>query len=319
MKREFRKILIFAFLLILTLAGINIYIQHLLVKYPLGNIAKVNDVMEHNLDAEITIWGASTARVHFDAVMISEKLDTECINVGLDGTPFHQYSGLLNEYIDYSYRGRVLVISIDVNGLGRRNALFQSYAWLHHIDNDHIYAALKSVDYDLAVKSRYVPFYYFTALDRRFLVRCLKWVYLGTDGESELANNGYHPIQGTWRGVQHRPYSEPFNVEIDSSVVNGIRNTIIEAEKKHMLVLIVVPPCYTEASKLILNLHEFQHAINSLKMENAFVLNYLDDPISEVKSNFSNYTHLNADGASLFTEKFSTDLQSLLERLRLVI
>jgi hypothetical protein len=189
MGHELKKIVSFLLFLIAALAGMHGFVQFLLNTCPQGNIAKVNLVMSHKLKAEVTVWGASTARVHFDTPMMTEKLKMNCFNVGLEGTLFQQYEGLLREYLDYG-NSKLVVIAIDINGFGARKALYQGYAWLHYINKDQMFNAIESIDKDLAIKSRFVPLYYLTTYDRRFLGRCLKWVYFICLGKSISVSRG---------------------------------------------------------------------------------------------------------------------------------
>lgn len=308
MASQLKKILLFSFLLVLALVTVHNYIQILLRKCPQGNIAKVNAVMLHKLDAEVTIWGASTARVHFDTPLMEESLGMSCFNVGLDGTPFIQYSGLLQEYIKYSNEGRLLVLAIDINGFGDRSALYQGYAWLHYINNERMFKTILTIDEDLAIKSRYIPLYYLTSYDRRFLIRCLKWVYLGPDSNPELSNAGFHPNNVYWQNNQHRPLDKPFKVMIKKSIVDGMRKVIDGAISRKLQVALVVPPCYIEATKNMINRMEFENTLKSLERGDVKVFNYLNSPISHNKINFSNNTHLDSLGAKLFTASFIKDV-----------
>ena len=314
MVSQLKKIVLFTFLLVLALVIIHTYVQYLLRKCPQGNIAKVNAVMLHKLNSEITIWGASTARVHFNTPLMEERLNMSCFNMGLDGTPFIQYAGLLQEYIGYSDKSKLLVISIDINGFGDRKALYQGYAWLHYINNEQMFKTIKSIDEDLALKSRFIPLYYLTTYDRRFLVRCLKWVYVGLDGEPELDDAGFHANNVPWQINQRRPLDKPFEVAIKKSIVDNIRDRIDEAVNKKMQVALVVPPCYIGATNNMINRLEFESALKSLERENVMVFNYLDSPISNDKINFSNNTHLDSSGATLFTSVFIDDLMKRMEK-----
>lgn len=308
MAPELKKIGLFVLLLLTTLAAVHGYVQFLLVRCPQGNLAKVNHVMLHHLKADVTVWGASTARVHFDTPAMTEQLNMSCYNVGLDGTPFHQYEGLVREHIDYGH-SKVIVLAIDINGLGGRKSLYQGYAWLHYIDNENIYQAIKSIDSELAIKSRFVPLYYLTTYDRRFLGRCMKWVYFGADGEPEITNAGFHPNHVSWQVNQRRPLDRPFRVEVEDQIVAKIKRVIAEAVQNEIKVALVVPPCYAEATAFIENRSEFDSALSSLERENVRVFNYLDHPMCRDKVNFSNNTHLDAGGATLFTSLFIADIK----------
>lgn len=309
MSRPFTRIVAFISILLVALIALDAAVRYVIKQCPQGNTAKVNAVMMKKVDSEITVWGASTARVHFDTPMMQEKLGVSCFNLGLDGTPFQQYSGMLEEYIDYSQNGKVLVLAIDINGLGTRGALYQGFAWMHHLGNDYVFEAIKSIDEDAAIKSRYVPLYYLTTYDRRFLGRCLKWVYVGPDIEPELGARGFHANDVKWQTNQHGRYQKNFNVAIDQEVIRKMRRVIRSAVERNMRVVVVVPPCYQGVREMITNLALFRQAIDSFRDENVSVLNYLDNKICSERDYFSNYTHLNSKGASRFTSIFIKDIR----------
>ncbi len=309
MPGKLKKIFLFSFLLIVALFAMNALVLHLLITCPKGNIAKINEVMLHKLDYDVTIWGSSTALVNFDADAIGEKLNLSCFNVGLNGTPFVQYSGLLSEYLSYSEKKKLLIIVVDINGFASRDALYQGHAWLHHLHNDNIYQAIKTVDKDLAVKSRYVPLYYLTAYDRSFLYQNIKWIYLYPDGKSELDNHGFRPQLLFWQEKKQAFSNESLKLTIEKSVVDRMRSVLNQASKLNIRVVVVVPPCYHEATKRITNREEFEDVFTTFSNENIKVFNYLDSSFSMDRVNFYNYLHLNAQGASVFTRKFSEDIQ----------
>lgn len=306
-----KKIALFLILLMASLMVVHAFVQFLLQNCPQGSIAKVNYVMSQKLHTEISVWGASTARINFDTPMMSERLQMSSFNVGLDGTPFQQYEGLLREYISYS-EPKLIVIAIDINGLGGRNSLYHGHAWLHYVNNENVFNAIRSIDKDLAIKSRFVPLYYLTTYDRRFLLRCLKWIYFSTDGEIELENNGFHPGPASWLGNKNRSYDEPFSVPVQRQIVDNIQKVIAEAVRKNIQVAVVVPPCYSEATKLINNRSEFEMALNLLEQKKVRVFNYLDIAMSFDSANFYNNTHLSAPGSSVFTTLFIEDIRDWL-------
>lgn len=307
-RSNFLKLSLFLLFLLLVLSGLNYFIQNLLQKSPVGTLAKVNAVMSRSMDEEITIWGASTARAHFDAELMEKILNVGCFNMGMDGTPFQQYNGLLKEYIENSKRAKIIVLVVDINGFGARNSLYQSYSWLHHVSNDNIYNSLSQIDTELTFKARYVPLYYITAYDRRFLPRTIKWVYFDSIDEPELSHHGFHPNSTLWQDNQGERYNSSFNVEINADVISEFSSTIAQATQANLKVIIVVPPCYTDGLKLVSNINEFENSVHSLESDNVVILNYLHSNLSEDIRLFTNNTHLNSEGARLFTNQFIVDL-----------
>lgn len=307
-KENILKPSLFLLLLLLILSGLNYFVQNLLQKSPVGTLAKVNAVMSRSMDEEITIWGASTARVHLDAELVEGVLNVGCFNMGMDGTPFQQYSGLLREYINHSEKAKMIVLVVDINGFGTRNSLYQGYSWFHYLKNDNIYTSLSRIDPELTFKARYVPLYYLTAYDRRFIPRTIKWVYFESVDEPELSHHGFHPNSTMWQENQHERYDSSFSVEINEDVINEFKSTIKQATQANLKVIIVVPPCYTDGLKLVSNINEFENSVHSLEADNVVILNYLHSNMSEDVRLFTNNTHLNSEGARLFTNQFIVDL-----------
>jgi hypothetical protein len=48
-----------------------------------GTIGKINAVIKHDLDANISIWGASTALLNINPKLIADSLNISTFNMGL--------------------------------------------------------------------------------------------------------------------------------------------------------------------------------------------------------------------------------------------
>lgn len=311
-------IIIFKFVVVMLLvlfgtdALFRIHLQH----YKTGGIRKVNAVIDKRVNADISIWGASTARVQFNSAIISRSTGQTCVNLGIDGTPFAQYAGLLEEYINYVRPGATIVIAIDINGFATRNSLYQAYNWMHCVRNDNIYTALRPLDSVLVTRSRYVPFYYLTTYDRRFLARSI--VERVTHNEvDELANGGFQPQDTQWSiDNSTRQYDRKFSVAIDSTVVKRMGSVFSTMKNKELQVIVVVPPCYVTTREYVLNLDAFNHVLAGFRSAGIPVLDYMSHNICNNRQYFSNYTHLNAAGADVFSEIVSADLGRVLTKLQ---
>jgi len=233
-------------------------------------------------------------------------------NMGLQGTPLHQYSGLLKEYLNYTKNSKVVVLAIDINGLGERNALYQGYAWVHHLGNENIYNALSTIDYEVAFKSRYIPMYYITTYDRRFIARSIKFSYLSKDGSNELSNFGFHPNDAVWEILDNKKYQKRFIVPINENIINQIKEILKIVMSKGMKVVVVVPPVYARAIDLVNNLTKFRKVLNQFVSTNVLVLDYTEHKMCKRRDYFANNTHLNKNGAQNFSALFGKDLKSWL-------
>lgn len=288
--------------------------QFLLSKCQVGSIAKVNAVMSHEIDAKAVVWGSSTALVHFNPEIIERQSNLSCINLGMDGVPFQQYSGLLQEFIEHARSTEVIILSIDITGFKRRPSLYLGYNWLHHINNGYLYESLKSIDPDLVFKSRYIPMYYITTYDRRFLIRCLTWVNSSSKYEHELDFKGFHPKDLVWEAPGNEVAKidvddEIFKIRIDSEIFSKFQEVISMATKRNIKVAIVVPPCYQQFQERLIGVSQFQDSLKSLESSSVKVFDYLSNAICSNQTYFYNNLHLNALGADNFTSSFSMDLK----------
>jgi hypothetical protein len=312
-----KRFLLFLCITLIVFVSINYYVHFLLSKCEVGSIAKVNAVMAHQIEAKAVVWGSSTALVHFNPEIIEKQLQMSCVNLGMNGVPFQQYAGLLEEYIEYAKTTKVLIVSVDVTGFKSRPSLYLGYNWVHQINNDHIYESIKSIDPDLAFKSRYIPLYYLTTYDRRFLTRCFSWVYSSSAYEKELDSKGFHPENLEWQNknqeeIINAENGTSYQLEIDKQIFSKFAEVMKFAEQKNIKVAIVIPPCYSTFQKRISNRNEFESLLTSLTSSKVRVFNYLDSQIGSNQNYFYNNLHLNTSGADAFSSLVSQDLQEWL-------
>ena len=95
--RNTRNILKFIVTIVIitgVLFSIETFLKTKLKSIKTGTIGKINAVIDHQIDDEIMIWGASTAYVNINPKILSDYLKCSVMNMGLDGTNLDQYSGL---------------------------------------------------------------------------------------------------------------------------------------------------------------------------------------------------------------------------------
>ena len=269
-------------------------------------IGKINGIMNHTIDAEITIWGASTANVNFNPQIIIDSLNLSCMNMGIDGTNIDQYAGLLNEFIDFTSKSKSLVIAIDIHsGLANRDSFYHFYKWLHHVKNDNIYNCFSDIDYERMFKIKYIPFYSLTQFDKHafpYFIRTIR------NKNNQISNYGFSPLNGTiLNSANDGPNFETF---VNTRAFDKVNNAVKKASSKGIKCYIVITPCYEKGFLRIINRNEFISKLKTIDVQNAEVFDFSNCYISKDPKYFRDNTHLNSIGANELTKLFLKKMKS---------
>ncbi|MFC2175902.1 hypothetical protein ACFLR1_02875 [Bacteroidota bacterium] len=288
-------------------------LQRTLRSCKVGTIGKINSVMNHDLDVEVTIWGASTAYVNFNPKILIDSLGYTCINMGIDGTPIDQYNGLLEEYLSYSINSKYVIIALDVHGgLVNRNRLYHLHNWLHHAGNQNIYNCLSDVDPRLMFKIRHVPFYDLTLYDKHSFPYFRKTI-LNRKTDYEFDNFGYKPstIGSIDTSLIQSNTVRKKVLIIGERCLKKALTSSIKAKETNITPIIIVTPCFTKGLDKLTGLDDFLTAINSLKKSGIQVFDLSSCYISKDPKYFSDNTHLSSVGADELTRLLANKIKNL--------
>ncbi len=302
---------------IIVLYGTEYVLKNTMKSCKIGTIGKINSVMNHNMDVEFTIWGASTAYLNFNPQIIIDSLGYSTMNMGIDGTGIDQYNGLLQEYLSYSNKSKYVIIALDVHGgLGSRTSLYHLHNWLHHVNNPNIYNCLSDIDPSLLWKLKYVPFYDLTMYDKHAFPYFRKTI-LNQNSEFEIDNHGYKSNGFSSIDTnQHQLALDNLTidkVQINTGVraLNKIRDSSLKAKARKIIPIVVVTPCYEKGMNRLEEASDVLSAINSLKKDGIQVLDLSSCSISRQAKYFRDNTHLNSLGADEFTRIFVQEIKKL--------
>jgi len=274
-----------------------------------GAIGKINAVINHDIDVNIPIWGASTALVNFNPKLIEDSLNITAFNMGIDGVNIDQYNGLLKEYLNYTKKSKFLIIAIDIyGGLEKREQFYELQNWIHHINNDNIYDCLSDVDYNTMFRARYIPFYS-TTLYNKHAFPIFRSAFFHTPSlEYQITNLGFEP--NTTQMELQTIDTNQIVIPINQVVFKKLRSSCLLALSKKITPIVIITPCYKDGLNKIKNTEDFVGLVQTLENDNINVYNYLKSPISSNPSFFKDNTHLNEIGANTFTIDIIKKLKS---------
>ncbi|MGB1318454.1 MAG: hypothetical protein ACPG5W_09620 [Flavobacteriales bacterium] len=268
--------------------------------------------MNHSVDKEITIWGASTAFLNFNPKVIEDSLNYPTINMGIDGTPIDQYGGLLKEYLGYTKNSKYIIIAVDVHGgLGDRKKLYHFHNWAHHVANNYVYDYLADIDSERLFKTRYVPFYALTQYDKHALPYFRKTL-MGNNSDDLLENRGY--VSNGSGYLDLATYNkEPvhYEIAIGERGYQKLKNISQEILGKGVTPIIAITPCYAKGFQQLTNVDQVLSLIYDLKQPGLEIFDYSRCSISSNHTFFKDNTHLNSLGAIELSKLLAADVKSL--------
>jgi hypothetical protein len=313
MKNFLLKVLLFTLPILILVYPIDILISNSLAKSDInyGEFEIWNDIYNGTIDCDIAIYGSSRAWIHFNPKIIEDSLNLSVYNFGMDGHNFWlQYLRHL-EYIKYNNIPKHIIVSVDVFTLVKRKDLFHIYQFLPYMlwnknirEYTHSYIGFSTSDY-------YIP------LIRYFGKSEAKSIALKNLVNCELEKHRYHGFKGMkieWNEDFEKAESTMGNykIQLDSNSLDLFENFLKECKSKNINVILVYTPEFIEGQKFVSNRDDIINIYRSLAQKNKIkFLDYSNDKLSYRKELFYNASHLNSNGANLFTKKFLLDLKRI--------
>lgn len=314
MKRVIKKIFLF-------------YLPIILLSYPLdksisnylkqsntcyGEYEVWNDIYSGKINADIAIYGSSRAWVGISPKILSDSLNQQVYNFGLDGHSFWlQYLRHL-EYFKNNKHPKHIVLAVDFNSLQKRSDLylykqFLPYMlWNKDIKNfTKSYKGFSTLEYDIPL-IRYFG-------ESLALKESLK-VVLNKNTEQLYRNKGYKGINKNWTTDfdKAKKQMSSYKVSLDNDSVKLLKLFLSECKKNNIKLTIIYTPEYIKGQHFIDGRNEVIMLYQSYA--NEFNIHFLDYSVNNIcynKDFFYNSTHLNKKGSEIFSKILAQDLLEL--------
>jgi len=271
-----------------------------------------NDIYNSNINARLLILGASNAWVEVDPTILHKKLQTSVYNLGIDGHNFWLEHFRFQEALKYNIKPDLVIQVLGVNTLDKRKDLYNMDQFLPYmLFNQEIekatssYLGFEKLDFYLPLiryygKKEAIIYSILTSLD--FKSNKLKRIK-GYYGQNLRWNNDFEFAKNK---------SNSIKVNIDSLTKKSFFKFIEECKLNDIKLIFILPPTYYEGQKFISNFNEIINLYVKIANVNQIpFLDYSKDSISFKKKYFYNATHLNIDGANLFSTRIADQIDSI--------
>ena len=255
---------------------------------------------------DILIFGSSHAHRHYVPDVIEKELSKTCYNAGAEGQQL-LYHAALQKMIFKRSRPKLIVLNIDESFLFKSDIAYNRLHDLHPYYQD-FKNELRPI---LGLNSSLINFKLFFKSYRTnsTLIHALRYHL-----SPQIDYKGYRPLDDKMTldkvdTYKKTPSEKEFIEEIDDFFVEALKNFISEAKQNNVKLLFVTSPNLIERD------HSNNESLNRIKkiadLEGVPFLDFLNSPqyMNQLEL-FHDPSHLNDDGAKLFTSTMAHFINS---------
>ncbi len=274
----------------------DIYVSNNLRHSKEHKYAAWNGIYNDTTYYDLVINGSSRAWVQYDPHILDSILHLNTYNLGIDGSAINRQIIKYHKYCELHGQPKYLLQNIDIFTMARtfgyeREQFFPYFFY----DKDLLHKADKYEHFTLLEK--YIPYYRYIGIDLH-------------DWDAGLYK-GYCGQDKAWDGSM---FSQMDTVQVssDSSMLRLFDDFLTEQAHLGTRVILVYSPIYHRVIDKCPDTSKMYTMYDSLAIKHHLsILNYIEMPLCYDTAYFYNATHLNRQGAEIFTTRLAQDLDSM--------
>ncbi len=274
----------------------DIYVSNNLRHSKERKYAAWNGIYNDTTYYDLVINGSSRAWVQYDPHILDSILHLNTYNFGIDGSAINRQIIKYHKYCELHGQPKYLLQNIDIFTMARtfgyeREQFFPYFFY----DKDLLLKADKYEHFTLSEK--YIPYYRYIGID---LYDWNAGLYKGYCGQDKA-----------WDGSM---FSQMDTVQVssDSSMLRLFDDFLTEQAHLGTRVILVYSPIYHGVIDKCPDTGKMYTMYDSLAIKHHLsILNYIEMPLCYDTAYFYNATHLNRQGAEIFTTRLAQDLDSM--------
>jgi hypothetical protein len=281
-----------------------------------GEVGVWADLYDGKVQAEMVVHGSSRAWVHMDPQILQDSLGLTCYNLGVDGHSF-QLQTLRNDLLfRYCGKPKLIIHSIDMWTLVDRGELYGGEQFLPFFHDTAAVRRMKQLkgyhrlDYELPL-TRYFGF-------PKQMKVLLNGMLRGTWPEEER-KRGFMGQERPWQGDLEKArgnWADGYKVVLDSNITHEIDDYLGRMRNEGVKVIFVYTPELKEGQGFVTTRAEIMALYWRLARKHGITfIDYSDHPLSDNSNKhlYYNASHMNAEGAEIFSRTLAHDLRQLPE------
>lgn len=300
MKRFLKNILIFGIALLGLLVVEDAATTYAFHKKTTRKYVVWNDIVHDNINADLIILGNSRAWCQYSPQILDSVLGTNSYNIGIDGSCFNRQLARYELYRYYIPNAPKYVIqNVEFFTLGHTVG-YEREQFMPYLIYPYFRERICQIE-PFSFGELYIPMY-------RYYVNNVYDEFTTYDFP---VKKGYFGEDNKWDGSKLKE-TEPYIQEIDTNSLKMFIDYIEGLQEENIKLILVFAPIYKEGLSKVLNVEEIHGLYYDLANKyNLSILDYANCWLSQDTTYFYNATHLNKQGAELFSTKLAHDLDSL--------
>jgi len=278
-------------------------------------------ILDGKINADILFLGDSRMLVGLNCDAVESVIgNMTCFNMGINGNKVNLQLPYLKTYLQHNAKPKVIVQGLSLSTLvGPREGIYDPQYVLYASDG-YAYSMFKIIDPSLW-RVRYVPMYNFFVFGEYFLPHAIQGYldYFGSAINCDRRIKGYMPMYYNWDDTfeqYKKMYPKGRVFEIASDSIRVLKEIIELANSNNIKLILVYLPEYYENYALTLNRGAIFTVFKKLAGQyNVPFWDYSGTAFTENRKYFYNSQHMNAVGATEFSNIFALRLKTYLEAI----
>ena len=259
-----------------------------------------NDIVHNNINADLIILGNSRAWCQYSPQILDSVLGTTSYNIGIDGSCFNRQLARYELYRHYIPNApKYIIQNVEFFTLGHTEG-YEREQFMPYLIYPYFRERICQIE-PFSFGELYIPMY-------RYYVNNVYDEFTTYDFP---VKKGYFGEDNKWDGSKLNE-TEPYIQEVDTNSLKMFIDYIEGLQEENIKLILVFAPIYKDGLSKVLNLEEIHGLYYDLANKyNLPILDYANCWLSQDTTYFYNATHLNKQGAELFSTKLAHDIDSL--------
>ena len=270
-----------------------------------------NAIYNDSLQCDALIMGSSRGQVQYSTRIIDSVTGLNSYNISVDGRCIDAEVTIYNFYRRHCPKPKVIIQNIDWGTLQMSNG-YEREQYLPYLRNDNdLYKEIKERE-DFSWADYYLPLWRYAGYHETIKEG------LGLPAKMARPTNidkGFIATDKAWDGAVFRQI-DTLGLAVNPEAVEIFDKYLAQCQAECIHVVMVYAPFYIGATRKMGPAADSMFALYQSFADryDCQILNYTYDSICHDTLNFYNASHLNRQGAELFSTKLAHDLKELLQQ-----
>jgi len=287
-----------------TLSGFlfGFIVPKLLIRSGDGYINRWHEFYSEKTNADLVCLGSSRVHRHFDPRIIDSITQLKTEVVATAGAQFNFYEKLYEDYLKRNPKPKLLVVGIDLTGLGLHPVVPNPEYFFPFIRPSDAIADFD--EFNVLKYCKPLGYFYYKELYYEKI----------TNPEQAPHFAGYSPRNEPWDSEQEPfigKFKNGFTLDINEQVIRDIFEFMSEQQKEGVKCIGVIAPEYYPVWKIENNRGEALEKLHTMSIRYSVrVINFSDSAYKLCfnKNDFYNSEHLNKAGAEIFSRDLADSI-----------